>query len=199
MFDAARELLADEDVVATARAKKSAARAADVGRQTLGVDPIGATWPMPRRQTRLLGLAAGATALLLLAVAYGGWLWVAFVVVCAVGVGLAVRVLRSKIVLGADALRIQGTFRTRTIAAASVKSVALADITSTIAKSREGDIPSSQAVRLELLDGRRVTISAADVTPKVALAGAADPQLSDLRNVIAAWLAAVGHRGGGGT
>lgn len=190
-FAAARELLGEEVETAATRAEKTSARAAEVGRATLGGSPVGARWPMPGRQTRLAGLASGVIAVLLLAIGYGGWLWGAFGVSCVAAAIVAARVVRSKIVLRPDALCILGVFQTRVLPATSIKSVEVADITSAVAKSREGDLPSSQAVRLILANGRRVTVSAADVTPKVALAKAADPKLSDLRNVIEAWLAAV--------
>ena len=192
MIAAARELVGDDEAEASRHAQVQARRSAESGRAILGPGPIiGRSWPMPRQLTRLIGLVFGVTAMLLLAAAHRGWVWGVFGAAVVVAAGLAVRVLQSKVVLEAHAIRVQGVFRTSVFEAAQIQDIEVVDDTPATLQAKVGPIPRVQTCRLVMTNGRRVTLSTATVPIGTALANLPDTELRRFRDVLEAWLTEV--------
>jgi len=146
---------------------------------------------MPRQLTRLFGLVCGVTAVLLLAVSDGRWLWAAFAAALVVGLVLGLRVMRSKVVLEAHGIRVQGVFRTSRFDAEQIRDIEVVDDTPATLQARVGRIPRIQTCQLVLANGRRVPLSTARVNLRTAQNNLQDPELSQLRDVLEAWLSQV--------
>lgn len=152
---------------------------------------------MPRRFTRLFGLLCGVGAALLFAVSYGHAMWVVFGAAVVVGVILGVRVTNAKVVLESDAIRVQGVLRSSLFHADRIRDIEVADSTPATVQARLGPIPRIQTCRLVLSDGRRVPLSTARVSMRTAQNNLLDTELTQLRDVLEAWLTqAPGHRTG---
>lgn len=192
LFAASRELIGEDEAEATRHKEVQAARSADSGRALVGPGSIiGRSWPMPRQFTRLFGLLCGVFALLLLAVAYSGWVWAVFGAGAGLAVGLGVRVMQSNVLFEAHAIRLQGVLRTTVFGAEQIRDVEVAEDTPATLQARVGPIPRVQTCRLVLTNGRRVPVSTATVAMRTALANLEDTELSQLRDVVEAWLAEV--------
>ena len=192
LFAASRGLVGDDEAEAARHRLVRARRSAESGRAILGPGPIiGRSWPMPRQFTRLIGLVCGVTAVLLLAAAHGGWVWAVFGGAVAIGVGLTIRVLQSKVVLEAHAIRVQGVFRTSEFDAAHIRDIEVIDDTPATLQAKVGPIPRVQTCRLVLTNGQRVKLSTATVPIGTALANLPDTELRRFRDVLEAWLTEV--------
>jgi hypothetical protein len=192
LFATSRELVGDDEAEAKRHQQLQARRSAETGRAILGPGPIiGRSWPMPRQLTRLIGLVFGVTAVLLLAVAHRGWVWAVFGAAVVVAIGLAVRVLQSKVVLEAHAIRVQGVFKTSVFEAEQIRDIEVVDATPATLQARVGPIPRVQTCRLVLTNGQRVKLSTAAVAMGTALANLPDTELRQFRDVLEAWLTEV--------
>jgi len=192
LFAASRELIGDDEAEAARHRQVQARRSAEAGRAVLGPGLIiGRSWPMPRQLTRLFGLVCGVTAVLLLAVSDGRWLWAAFAAALVVGLVLGLRVMRSKVVLEAHGIRVQGVFRTSRFDAEQIRDIEVVDDTPATLQARVGRIPRIQTCQLVLANGRRVPLSTARVNLRTAQNNLQDPELSQLRDVLEAWLSQV--------
>lgn len=192
LFSASRELIGDDEADTTRHQQVTARRSAQAGRTALGPGSIiGRSWPMPRQFTRLTGLLSGVVAVLLLAAGHGGWVWAVFGAAVVVAVGIGVRVMQSKVVLESRAIRVQGVLRTSTFDADRIRDIEVVDDTPATLQARVGPIPRVQTCRLVLTSGQRVPLSTAAVAMGTALANLQDTELSQLRDVLEAWLAEV--------